>query len=365
MNEVNCMQIERLNLVLNKLEAKGIEQMIITDPVSIYYLTGYTIAPGERLFALYINKNGGHKLFVNLLFHVPEGLGVDLVRFTDTDDYVGMLCNAVDKEKPLGVDKVMHAKFLLPVIKNCGNPNVELTSICVDEARACKDADERNKMREASRINDLAMAEFKKLLKEGVTELEVAGQLEEIYRKLGGEGFSFSPIVSFGRNSAIGHHEPDGTVLKEGDVIILDVGCRKDGYCADMTRAFFFRKIADPKHKEIYDTVCEAVAAAEALCKPGVPLCEIDGAARDVITKAGYGQYFQRRTGHFIGLEVHDFGDVSSANKNLTQPGNIFSIEPGITIPGEFGVYVEDLVMITEDGCEILNHYTHELQILE
>ena len=80
------MQIERLNLVLNKLEAKGIEQMIITDPVSIYYLTGYTIAPGERLFALYINKNGGHKLFVNLLFHVPEGLGVDLVRFTDTDD---------------------------------------------------------------------------------------------------------------------------------------------------------------------------------------------------------------------------------------------------------------------------------------
>ena len=359
------MKTERLNLVLNKLETKGIGQMIITDPISILYLTGYSIDPGERLFALYINKNGGHKLFVNLLFHVPEGLGVELVRFTDTDDYVGMLCDCVDSSMPLGVDKVMHAKFLLPVIKNCGNPAVELTSVCVDEARACKDADEREKMREASRINDLAMAEFKKLLKEGVTELEVAGQLEEIYQKLGAEGFSFSPIVSFGRNSAIGHHRPDNTVLKEGDVIILDVGCKKDDYCADMTRAFFFRKVADPKHKEIYDTVCAAVAAAEAVCKPGIPLCEIDGAARDVITKAGYGQYFQRRTGHFIGLEVHDFGDVSSANQNLTQPGNVFSIEPGITIPGEFGVYVEDLVMITEDGCEILNHYTHELQILE
>ena len=146
---------------------------------------------------------------------------------------------------------------------------------------------------------------------------------------------------------------------------IHGVVCKKDGYCSDMTRAFFFRKVADPKHKEIYDTVCKAVAAAEAICKPGVPLWQIDKAARDVITEAGYGEYFQRRTGHFIGLEVHDYGDVSSANQNLTQPGNVFSIEPGITIPGEFGVYVEDLVMITEDGCEILNHYTHDLQIIE
>ena len=359
------MKTERLNIVLSKLEAMGIGQMIITDPVSVRYLTGYSIDPGERLFALYIHKNGGHKLFVNLLFHVPEGLGVDLVRFTDTDDYVGMLCDAVEKGAKLGVDKVMPAKFLLPLVKNCGSMDVELTSVCVDEARACKDADEREKMREASRINDLAMAQFKELLHEGVTEIEVAGKMKDIYLSLGAEDLSFSPIVSFGCNSGIGHHEPDNTALKEGDVIILDVGCKKDDYCSDMTRAFFFRKIADPMHKDIYDTICASVAAAEAVCKPGVPLCEIDKAARDVIEKAGYGQYFQRRTGHFIGMEVHDYGDVSSANRNLTQPGNVFSIEPGITIPGQFGVYVEDLVMITEDGCEILNHYTHELQILE
>ena len=359
------MKTERLNLVLNKLEDKGIGQMIITDPVSILYLTGYSIDPGERLFALYINKNGGHKLFVNLLFHVPEGLGVELVRFTDTDNYVGMLCDTVDKTMALGVDKVMTARFLLPLIKSNPAGCYEVTSICVDEVRACKDAEERELMREASRINDKAMAKFKELLKEGVTEKEVASQMNDIYVSLGGESLSFSPIVSFGRNSAIGHHEPDDTKLKDGDVIILDVGCKKDGYCSDMTRAFFFRKVAEPKHEEIYHVICKAVAAAEAVCKPGVPLWQIDKAARDVITEAGYGQYFQRRTGHFIGLEVHDYGDVSSANQNLTQPGNVFSIEPGITIPGEFGVYVEDLVMITEDGCEILNHYTHDLQILK
>lgn len=358
------MKSERLNRVMQKLENMGIQQMIISDPVSIYYLTGYSIDPGERLFALYINKNGANKLFVNLLFHVPEGLGVELVRFTDTDNYVGMLCDAVDKTMALGVDKVMPAKFLLPLIKNCGDIRFELTSVCVDEVRACKDMEERELMRAASKINDQAMAQFKELLKEGVTEKEVAGKMLDIYCSLGGDDLSFSPIVSFGRNSAIGHHEPDDTPLKEGDVIILDVGCRKDSYCSDMTRAFFFKKVAEPKHKEIYDTVRKAMESAEAVCKPGVPLWQIDKAARDVITEAGYGQYFQRRTGHFIGLEVHDYGDVSSANQNLTKPGNVFSIEPGITIPGEFGLYIEDLVLITEDGCEILNHYTHDMQIL-
>lgn len=359
------MRIERLNRVLGKLEAMGISQMIISDPMSIFYLTDYSIDPGERLFAFYISKNGNHKLFVNHLFAVPGNLGVELVRFSDTDDYVSMLCDAVDKDSPLGVDKLLPAKFLLPLIKSCPDTPFELTSVCVDEVRACKDTEERERMRIASRINDQAMAQFKLLLKEGVTEKEVAGKMLDIYRSLGGDDLSFSPIVSFGTNTAIGHHEPDDTPLKEGDAVILDVGCRKDSYCSDMTRAFFFKKVADPRHKEIYDTIRKAVAAAEAVCKPGVPLWQIDKAARDVIAGAGYGEYFKRRTGHFIGLEVHDYGDVSSANQNLTQPGNVFSIEPGINIPGEIGIYIEDLVMITEDGCEILNHYTHELQILE
>lgn len=359
------MKTERLNRVLAKLDAVGIHQMIVTDPVSIFYLTGFHIEPGERLFALYINSKGENKMYVNLLFHVPQDYGVELVRFTDTDDYVSMLGDAVNPEEALGVDKVMPAKFLLPLIKRFQGTNVELTSVCVDEVRACKDMEERELMRRASQINDLAMAEFKKLLKEGVTEKEVAGKMKDIYLSLGADDMSFSPIVSFGKSSGIGHHEPDDTKLKEGDVIILDVGCRKDGYCSDMTRAFFFGKIAKPEHQEIYEIIRKAVAAAEAVCAPGVPLWQIDKAARDVIEAAGYGKNFQRRTGHFIGLEVHDFGDVSSKNQNLTQPGNIFSIEPGITIPGEFGLYIEDLVLVTEDGCEILNHYPHDLQILE
>ena len=132
-----------------------------------------------------------------------------------------------------------------------------------------------------------------------------------------------------------------------------------------MTRTFFFRKVRDPKHKEIYEIVRKAVETAESMLKPGVPLCDVDAAARKVIEDAGYGPNFTHRLGHFIGLEDHEYGDVSLANHNVAQVGNVFSIEPGIYIEGEVGVRIEDLVMITEDGCEILNSYPKELSIIE
>ena len=122
-----------------------------------------------------------------------------------------------------------------------------------------------------------------------------------------------------------------------GDTVLFDVGCRKDGYCADMTRTFFYKKVPSEKHRAIYETVRRANAAAEAILKPGVPLCEVDKAARQIIEDAGYGPNFTHRLGHFIGLEVHEYGDVSSANTKVAEVGNIFSIEPGIYVEGEVG----------------------------
>ena len=189
--------------------------------------------------------------------------------------------------------------------------------------------------------------------------------MQDIYTSLGADGHSFSPLVGFGPNCAKGHHEPDDTVLKEGDTVLFDVGCKKDDYCADMTRTFFYKKVPCEKHREIYNLVRRANEAAEAMLKPGVRLCDVDRAARQVIEDAGYGPNFTHRLGHFIGLEVHDFGDVSSANQAVAEVGNIFSIEPGIYVDGEVGVRIEDLVLITEDGCEILNSYSKELDIVE
>ena len=236
-------------------------------------------------------------------------------------------------------------------------------SLAMDLTRGVKDLEEQEKMRASSAINDAAMKRFRGLIQEGVTEKEVAEQMLSIYRELGADGFSFEPLVAFGVNAADPHHAPDDTVVKPGDAVLFDVGCIKDGYCSDMTRTFYFQEVKKA-HQMIYDIVRKANEKAIAKVRPDVPLCELDKTARDVITEAGYGPYFTHRLGHFIGLSEHEYGDVSSVNTRVAEAGMIFSIEPGIYLTGDTGVRIEDLILVTEDGCEVLNHASKELEIL-
>ena len=270
----------------------------------------------------------------------------------------------LDSAKPLAVDKEMKARHLLPLMEMHAAAGFLNGSLAVDKTRGIKDAEEQEKMITASRINDQAMARFKTLVKEGITELEVAGQMLDIYRELGADGYSFSPLVAFGANAADPHHEPDNTAVKPGDCVLFDVGCIKDGYCSDMTRTFFFRE-ASEHCRNIYNIVRRANEAAEALIHPGVRLCELDAAARNLITAEGYGPQFNHRLGHFIGLSEHEYGDVSSGFDWPVEPGMIFSIEPGIYLSGDTGVRLEDLVLVTEDGVQLLNRYSHELELIE
>ena len=358
------MKKTRVDAVLKRMGQMGLEQMIITDAISIFYLLDIWVDAGERLVALCLNRNRGCCFFVNSMFTLLQDPGVKTVRFCDTDPYLEMLAGCTDSTKPLGIDKNMPARFLLPLMAmGCGTEYVD-ASICVDGARAVKDEEEREAMRRVSAINDRAMAEFKALLKVGVTEREVSNQMKAIYQELGADDLSFPPSVCFGPNAAVGHYRSGNVALKKGDCILLDVGCKKDGYCADMTRTFFCGEIIREEHKKVYELVQEANRSAEAVIKPGARFCDIDMAARKVIADAGYGDKFTHRLGHFIGLEVHDFGDVSGANQEAARPGNIFSIEPGIYLEGNVGVRIEDLVLVTEDGCEMLNSYSKELELV-
>ncbi len=227
-----------------------------------------------------------------------------------------------------------------------------------------KDEDEKEKMILASKLNDEAMERFKGLIREGVTEQQVAAEMNAIYKELGTEGPSFGPLVSFGANAAIGHHKPDHTVLKPGDCVLFDVGCKKNSYCSDMTRTFFYKSVSE-KGREVYEIVKKANLAAQAAMKPGMRFCDIDKVARDIITEAGYGPNFTHRLGHCIGIEVHDAGDVSSINTDVVEEGMIFSCEPGIYLPGEVGVRIEDLMLMTKDGAVSLNHVSKELEVIE
>ena len=343
----------RIERVLFAMQNKGLEQMILCDRDSIWYLTGYDVWAGERMYVFYLRADGQHKLFLNRLFPVPD-VSYAQVWYEDSDDCVAALASHIDGTKPIGIDKEWPARFLIPLMERLPDSRCILASDCVDRVRACKDSVEQELMKKSSAINDVVMLRVKDFIQEGMTEKEIASFMTAQYIAEGCESDYWEPLVCFGANAADPHHEPDDTRLKEGDCIVIDTGGRYRRYCSDMTRTFFC-KSADPKYRAIHDLVRTANEIAESMIRPGVALRDLDKAARDHIAAAGYGPYFTHRLGHFIGQRDHEQGDVSASSLLVAEPGMIFSVEPGVYLPGEFGVRVEDLVLVTETGCEILN----------
>jgi Xaa-Pro dipeptidase len=227
-----------------------------------------------------------------------------------------------------------------------------------------KDEEEISLMREASKVNDKVMKEVIKVINENNDEKAICKLLADLYEKEGTHSFSFHPLIAYGANAAEPHHDSDSTKLKSGDSVIIDIGGLTNRYCSDMTRTVFYKTISE-EQRNIYELVLKANLKAIEAVKPGVKFSEVDKAARAVIEAGGYGQYFTHRTGHNIGIEVHEFPDVSAANDNMVlQKGMIFSIEPGIYLPGNSGVRIEDLVVVTEHGCEVLNSHSKDLMVI-
>lgn len=357
------MKKNRTEKMLLEMKEKKIGQLLISDPVTIFYLTDYWIHPGERLLVLILSATGQKTLVVNKLFPITEDLGLEIIYIDDTDDGVGKVLEFVDTKQTIGIDKNWPSKFLLELLDKVPHAKLCNGSKVTDHVRAIKDEEELEFMREVSKDNDVAITRLKELIPLELDELEMTDRLAAIYKELGNSGFSFDPIIAYGPNGADPHHVTDQSTVKVGDSIILDIGGVKNAYCSDMTRTYFYKEVSD-KSREVYETCLEANKRAIEMVKPGVRFCDIDAAARDYITEKGYGEYFTHRTGHFIGIECHETGDVSATNTAVCEPGMIFSVEPGIYIPGEVGVRIEDLIICTEDGYENLNHVSKELEII-
>lgn len=357
------MYSKRIEKLRDLMKEKELEQLLVTDTASIFYLTGRWIDSGERLLVLMIRQSGKPVLFINELFPEKESDDLDFIWVKDTTDSISMLAEKIEKDKVLGIDKNWPSGFLIRLMETTGSTKVVNSSLLLDLIRSQKDEEEIQFMKDVSKMNDDAMSMLIDAINEELTEKDMEDILKEIYDNLGTDGFSFTPIIAYGKNGANPHHENSHRLLKEGDSIILDIGCMKDHYSADMTRTVFFVELSE-KANEVYETVLEANMKAIEKVKPGVRFSDIDAAARKVIEEKGYGKYFTHRTGHSIGIEVHEYGDVSSSNDDLLKPGMIFSVEPGVYLEGELGVRIEDLVLVTEDGYETLNNYPKELQII-
>lgn len=243
--------------------------------------------------------------------------------------------------------------------------NCELVPLnkMVEALRVIKSEDEIEAIRKAANIADRAFYKILQFVKPGMTENEVAVELEYWMKKFNASGLSFPTIAASGERSALPHGEPTEKVIKMGEFLTLDFGCVYNGYCSDMTRTIVMGN-ATEKMKEVYNVVLEAQEAALKHYKPGVKASDVDKVARDYIASKGYGEYFGHSLGHGVGRYIHEAPAVSPLGDTILEPGMVVTDEPGIYIPDEFGVRIEDLILITEDGCEILSKTSKNMIIV-
>ena len=211
----------KLTRILKSMEEHEVPQMIVSDPVAIFYLTGKWIFPGERLLALYLNVNGNHKMVINKLFPQESDLGVDLIYYDDIEDGVEILSKYVDKDKTMGIDKTWPSKFLIRLQELGGGSKFVNGSPIIDYIRMVKDEKEKDLMRKSSKLNDIAMEKIIPWVAKGLTEKELNAKMREIYKEIGCEDVSFDPITAYGHGAADPHHVTDDSKGKRGDCVIL------------------------------------------------------------------------------------------------------------------------------------------------
>ena len=244
------------------------------------------------------------------------------------------------------------------------NGIVEPAGDLVRALRWIKDDEEIARLRDANDLAEEVLHEVLQELRPGMLEWELSAQIEYQFKVRGAQGPSFEPIVLFGARSSLPHGVPGDKALETGDIVLIDMGCIHRSYCSDLTRTYAFGRIPGTWFEEIYEITLEAQrAATEAVCS-GALGKEVDAAARDIIAEAGYGEFFGHGLGHGVGLEVHEAPRMNMQSETALAPGMAVTIEPGIYLPGQGGVRIEDLVVVTEYGCDVLTKSAKELKVL-
>jgi len=264
--------------------------------------------------------------------------------------------------KHIAIDEAMRSHFALILIEALSNPSYEFTTSTIGALRMRKDQTEFINLKENALIDDRAMQAGFAAIKEGVTELEIGEAINKHFISEGAKP-QFC-IVGSGPNGAFPHHHTGDRKVEYGDAVLIDIGGRKGTFPSDMTR---MSVLGEPPegYLEVHAIVERAVQAAMAAAKPGAMAKDVDAAARGVITEAGYGEFFVHRTGHGLGIDIHEPPYITATSEVILDEGMVFSIEPGIYLQGRFGVRLEEIVILRADGPEILSELTRELNIIK
>ncbi|MEM2542987.1 MAG: aminopeptidase P family protein [Candidatus Korarchaeum sp.] len=360
----------RLNMLVNSMKESGLAGAIVVPGTNLLYLTGLSpSATLERLFALLISSDGDVSLLAPKLYEneLKETWIRDVRIWSDSENPYEMIKGLIERlfgrSGSIAVDDHMQAAHLLRIYDFLRNYDLRPLSQLTSKLRVVKDESEIALMREAARIADKTIERIISEDLEGKKEREVARMIEDAIVDLGADKFSFDAIVASGPNGANPHHTPGERRITEGDILIIDFGARYKGYCSDITRTFSIGK-PSKKASEVYEIVKEAQEEAFQAVREGAMAREVDSVARDVITTKGYGEYFTHRTGHGLGLDIHEEPYIAPNSETELRNGMVFTIEPGVYLEGEFGVRIEDDVAIVSGRGERLTKATRELVTL-
>lgn len=352
------------------LQAEGIEQTIIFDPANVFYYTGFNSNPHERFMALFLNtKTNETHLFVPALDKDAAALATDIesvISISDGENPYEIVQKVIpEMSGQLGIEGNV-LQYNRSMAFQQTYPSTQMNDIqpILEKIRMAKSRDEIHEIQVAINLIEQVLKEGISKVKVGMTEVELTAELEYLMRKVGADGPSFSTIVLSGEKAALPHGVPGERKIQTGDFLLIDFGVIKNGYCSDITRTFAIGDVSD-RHKKLYDLVLQSTNAGIEAVRAGVPLKEIDLTARKVIEDAGYGEYFNNRIGHGMGIDVHEAPSVHNQNEELAKEGMVFTIEPGIYIPNEIGIRIEDNVYINEQGnVEVLTSFPKQLQVL-
>ena len=340
-----------------------LDALILTDPVTIRYASGFHITDGAAVIA----RNKAWFITDSRYVEAAGAAVKDMeLLCTSRDRSLSALLGEIFAQNPCAAvaaeeDRVSRAEWAR-MEELLGLPLQNGASV-IAALRAVKDEEEVASIVAAQRIAEKALDDVLGLIRPGMTEQEVAAELVYRMYKYGGEANSFDPIVVTGPKSSLPHGVPGDRVIADGDFVTMDFGTMYNGYCSDMTRTVAVGH-ATEEMKTVYATVLEAQLAGIAAAAPGVTGQAIDAAARDVIEKAGFGQYFGHGFGHSLGLEIHESPNANSSNTQPLPEGAVISAEPGIYLPGRFGVRIEDMLWLRDSGAENLTNAPKELIIL-
>jgi Xaa-Pro dipeptidase len=347
----------------------GVDAVAIIPGANMAYFTGVHMHASERP-AIAIFSDTGRAVIVPEL-EVPmwssrPGLKLQLFSWRDEEGFAGAFAAAVKALKldtaVLGVDGQTMRVFELYALQASGVHQIKDVGVDLLHIRVIKTTAEVEAMREAIRLSEQALHRVMEWVQPGKTEREIAAELDRILMEAGSQGYAFSTLVQTGPNSAIPHNSVSDRALQEGEFLLIDFGGIRHGYPADITRTFCLGQPSDDM-RQIYEAVLAANRAGVAACKPGVTAGEIDRVTRAVIEEAGYGEYFIHRTGHGLGLETHERPNITAGNAVTLEPGMVFTVEPGVYVPGLGGVRIEDDVHITESGADVLTVYPRTLPV--